>query len=215
MTAGLISDQLGQYLAHFVPERPAEMQAMEARARRTGFPIIGPAAGYFCYQITRLIGARTVFELGSGFGYSTAWFARAVRENGGGTVYHVVWDQALSDEARQHLGALGFGDVIQYRVSEAVQALGETPGPFDLLFVDICKECYPDSLPVIKDKLRPGGVLLVDNMLWGGRVLDESDQSSTTQGIREFTHLVLSDPAWIPMVVPIRDGVLLAYKQGS
>jgi caffeoyl-CoA O-methyltransferase len=197
-----------------VPDRAAEMQAMEAHASETGFPIIGPAAGYFCYEVARLIGARHVFELGSGFGYSTAWFARAVQENGGGTVYHVVWDQQLSQQARQHLGALGFGDIVQYRVAEAVQTLGETPGPFDLIFSDICKECYPESLPAIRDKLRPGGVLLVDNMLWGGRVLDERDRSPTTEGIREFARLVVNDPGWISMVVPIRDGVLIAYKDG-
>jgi caffeoyl-CoA O-methyltransferase len=215
MVTQLISAQVGQYLESLVPERPAEMQAMETHARRTGFPIVGPAAGYFCYQIARLTGARHVFELGSGFGYSTAWFARAVQENGGGTVHHVVWDQQLSDEAREHLGALGFGQIIRYHVAEAVQTLGETPGPFDLIFNDICKECYPDSLPVIRDKLRPGGVLLVDNMLWGGRVLDEGDRSSTTEGIREFTRRVVRDPGWISMVVPIRDGLLLAYKQGA
>jgi predicted O-methyltransferase YrrM len=66
------------------------MQAMEAYAKETNFPIIGPASGYFCYLITRLVGARQVYELGSGYGYSTAWFAKAVKENGGGTVYHTV-----------------------------------------------------------------------------------------------------------------------------
>ena len=76
----------------FLPPRDPELQAMEAAATKTSFPIIGPAAGYFCYLVTRLSGARSVFELGSGFGYSTAWFARGVKENGGGVVHHTVWD---------------------------------------------------------------------------------------------------------------------------
>ena len=88
MSVPLFHPDLPRYLDGLVPSRPAEMMAMEAEAERTDFPIIGPAAGYFCYLITRLIGARSVFGLGSGFGYSTAWFARAVKENGGGTVYH-------------------------------------------------------------------------------------------------------------------------------
>ena len=69
---------LMHYLDHLVPERPPEMQAMEQIAAETGFPIIGPACGQFCYQVARLMSARSVFELGSGYGYSTAWFARAV-----------------------------------------------------------------------------------------------------------------------------------------
>src|SRR5438132_4293461 len=106
------------------------MQAMEAHAREIRFPIIGPASGYFCYQVAKMIGARRVFELGSGFGYSTAWFARAVQENGGGEVHHVVWSEELSQQARGHLSKLGFDDIIKYRMSEAVQALRETEGPF-------------------------------------------------------------------------------------
>lgn len=76
----LIAPQVERLLEQLVPGRAPEMQKMEALAAKTDFPIIGPAAGYFCYLVTRMIGARRVFELGSGFGYSTAWFALAVRE---------------------------------------------------------------------------------------------------------------------------------------
>jgi predicted O-methyltransferase YrrM len=184
--------------------------AMEAEAERTKFPIIGPAAGYFCYLIARLIGARSVFELGSGFGYSTAWFARAVRENGGGIVHHTVWDEDLSGRARSHLAALGVSDLVTFRVGEAVAALRDAEGPFDLVFNDIDKDGYVASLPVIKSRLRAGGVLIVDNVLWSGRIFDESDASSSTTGIREFSRLVTSDPDWAASIVPIRDGLLVA-----
>src|SRR4029079_8323410 len=140
---------LQEYLDGLVPPRPAEMQAMEAYAKQHDFPIIGPASGYFCYQVARMIGARRVFELGSGYGYSTAWFAQAVRENGGGEVHHVVWDEQLSQKARGQLGALGVGDPVRAHVREAVQALREVAGPFDLIFNDIDKRGYPASLPVI------------------------------------------------------------------
>lgn len=213
MPKDLTFAQVQHYLDSLVPSRPVEMQAMEAYANETGFPIIGPTSGYLCYQIARMIGARHIFEMGSGYGYSTAWFARAVRENGGGVVHHVVWNKELSQKARSHLRALGFEDSIQYHVSEAVQVLKETPGPFDLIFNDIDKQAYPASLPIIATKLRPGGVLIVDNMLWNGRVLDESDQSPDTQGVRKFTHLITSDPGWIVSLVPIRDGLMVAYRQ--
>lgn len=204
--------QLTAYLDSLVPPRPPELAAMEAEAAETEFPIIGPAAGQFCYLITRLSGARRVFELGSGFGYSTAWFARAVRENGGGEVHHVVWDEELSRRSRRHLAALGLDDLVRYTVGEAVEALRQADGPFDLIFSDIDKEGYPDSLPVIEDKLIPGGILMVDNMLWRGRVFDDGDRSPATEGVRELTRRVTADPRWTVMIVPIRDGLLVARR---
>ncbi|HWQ12211.1 MAG TPA: O-methyltransferase [Roseiflexaceae bacterium] len=213
MAAELMSAQLREYIDSLVPPRPAELQAMEEKASRLGFPIIGPASGHLCYQVARMIGARRVFELGSGYGYSTAWFARAVRENGGGTVYHTVWDEELSRQARGHLAALGYADIVEYRVSEAVQALRETDGPFDLIFNDIDKHAYPASLAVIDEKLRPGGVLIIDNMIWSGRIFDQQDQDPATQGVREFTRMITTDPRWVASLIPIRDGLILAYKQ--
>lgn len=207
-----IDPRVMKYLDDLVPDRPEAMRAMEERAAETDFPIVGPAAGQFMYAVARSIGARRIFELGSGFGYSTAWFARAVKENGGGVVHHTVWDEALSREARERLDQLGCGDVVEYRVSEAVAALRETDGPFDLVFNDIDKQGYPESLDVIEEKIRPGGVLLVDNLLWHGRILDESDDSPATNGVRELTRRVMGGAGWAASIVPIRDGVLFAVR---
>lgn len=215
MSADPIAPALGAYLDALVPPRHPELAAMEAEARRTDFPIIGPASGQLCYLLARLTGARRVFELGSGFGYSTAWFARAVLENGGGTVHHTVWDAELSARARRHLEALGLAQLVEFRVGEAVEALRQAVGPFDLIFNDIDKEGYPASLAVIADKLRPGGLLITDNLIWHGAVLDAADRSAATDAIREYTRLITSDPGWSAMVVPIRDGLLVARRNES
>jgi caffeoyl-CoA O-methyltransferase len=188
------------------------MSAMEDAAARTRFPIVGPAAGQFCYAMTRLAGARSVFEMGSGFGYSTAWFARAVRENGGGVVHHVVWDEELSARARRHLTALGLADLVRFHVGEAVETLRRTDGTFDVIFNDIDKQAYPASLPVIRDHLRPGGLLIVDNMLWHGKIFDASDHAATTEGVRELTRLLTAGAGWICSLVPIRDGMIVAIR---
>ena len=211
----LIDPRVAAHLDALVPKRPKRMRTMEEDATRSDFPIIGPAAGHFCYLIARMIGARSVFELGSGFGYSTAWFARAVQENGGGTVHHVVWDQALSDQARGHLDALDYRDVVQYHVGEAVETLRGVRGFVDLVFNDIDKEGYPASLDVIEQKLRPGGVLITDNLLWHGRIFDEADESPATAGVRELTRRVMNSDRWDASIVPIRDGLLLARKRGA
>ncbi len=205
--------QLETYLTGMVPSRPPELQKMEAYAKQHQFPIIGPACGHFCYQVARMIGARKIFELGSGYGYSTAWFAQAVQENGGGAVHHVVWDEELSKMARQHLKAMGFEGIIRYRVSEAVQALRESEGPFDLIFNDINKDAYPASLPVIESKLRSGGILIVDNMIWDERVFDDREQSVETEAIRELTRLITTSNNWIASLIPMRDGLMMAMKK--
>ena len=210
----LIADDVAQYLERLVPPRHPELVKMEAYAKKQGFPIIGPVVGQLCYQLARRIGARRVFELGSGFGYSTAFFARAVQENGGGIVHHVVWDEPMSKQARGHLDAMGFASVVQYHVGEAIETLNSEDGPFDLVFNDIDKHAYPDSLPVIEAKLRPGGVLIVDNMLWSGRIFDRSDTSADTQGVRELTRLLTTSRLWSTSVLPIRDGVVVATKIG-
>lgn len=212
MALAALAPEISSYLDALVPTRHPELQAMEAEAARTNFPIIGPAAGQFCYMMSRLLGAKAIFELGSGFGYSTAWFARAVRENGGGVVHHVVWDAELSARARRHLAVLELDHLVEFHVAEAVDELRRTPGPFDVVFNDIDKSGYPASLSVISERLRPGGLLLVDNLLWHGRVLDRSDTSADTEGVRALTRLITQDPQWIGSIVPIRDGILVARR---
>jgi predicted O-methyltransferase YrrM len=189
------------------------MQKMEEYAQQHNFPIIGPVCGYYCYQLAHMIKAKSVFELGSGYGYSTAWFARAVKENRGGVVHHTVWDADLSRRAQEHLSALGFADLVQFHNAEAVETLRHTEGPFDIIFNDIDKEGYPDSLPVIKEKLRHGGVLIIDNMIWSGRVYDSDNHEKNTEAIRRFTRDVTSDLDWIVSLYPARDGMIVAYKK--
>ena len=209
--ADLLRPDIRDYIDALVPPRHPELVAMEALAREQKFPIIGPACGHLCYQLARTIGARRIFELGSGFGYSTAFFAKAVAENGGGVVHHVVWDQALSDQARGHLRAMGLDAYVQFHMGEAVETLAATEGPFDIVFNDIDKHGYPASLPVIEEKTRPGGLLIIDNMLWSGRILDPADTTPNTEGVREVTRRIYGG-GWIPSLVPLRDGMIVALR---
>src|SRR6266540_5750216 len=202
-----------EYLSSLVPPREPELQKMEEYAEKNDFPIIGPVCGYYCYQLARMINAKSIFELGSGYGYSTAWFAKAVKENGGGIVHHTVWDEDLSKRAQRHLSALGFAELVKYHNAEAVATLRQTQGPFDVIFNDIDKDGYPVSLPVIKEKLRHGGVLIIDNMLWSGRSFDADNHEKSTEAIRHFTRDITSDLDWIVSLFPARDGMIIGYKK--
>ena len=209
----IIYDKLQEYLTTLVPSREPVLQEMEEYAEKNDFPALGPVCGYYCYQLARMMRATSVFELGSGYGYSTAWFAKAVRENGGGVVHHTVWDDMLSAMAKEYLNRLGLDDLVEFHNAEAVETLRKSPGTFDIIFNDIDKEGYPESLPVIKNKLRSGGLLIIDNMIWHGQILDPNDHERSTEAIRRFTHDVTTDSDWIVSLTPIRDGMIVAYKR--
>jgi len=93
-----------------------------------------------------------------------------------------------------------------------VRTLKETTGPFDLIFLDIEKKDYPAALPVIEEKLRPGGVLIVDNMVWSGRVYQPAEQGDDTKGVRELTRALTKNPRWIVSLIPIRDGLMVGVR---
>lgn len=191
------------------------LSRLEKEAAASEFPIIGPAAGRYCWFMARVIGARRIFELGSGFGYSTIWFARALRDMGGkGTVHHTVWDEKLSERARANVKEAGLEKLVTFHCAEAVETLKKAAGPFDLIFNDIDKEGYPGALPVVKSKLRAGGIFITDNLLWHGRAFDSENHESTTEAIRAFTKLIQEDPDFISTLVPIRDGLWVAQKTG-
>ena len=212
-------NRIQEYLTSLVPGRPKEMQIMEDYAEKHNFPIIGPVAGYYCYQIARMIGALSVFEMGSGYGYSTAWFAKAVQETSAeqpgkkAEVHHVVWDQTLSDKARVHLKNLALDHLVQFHVAEAVQTLHATDKQFDLIFCDIDKDGYPAALDAINEKTHPGSALIIDNMLWHARIFDPNDRTIQTAGVREFTRRISSSQEWIVSLAPLRDGLIVGYKK--
>lgn len=206
-----ITAQIASYIEAATRFDDPLLSEMEQRAERERFPIIGPLVGPWLHFFTRLIGARKVYELGSGYGYSTWFFAKAVQQNlaqlgGSGEVVHTVWDAQLSADARDNMRRAGFGDLVRFIEGEALAALtAEQPG-WDLIFMDIDKEGYPRALPLIEEKLRPGGLLIVDNLLWSGRVADDIDTTPATVAIREITKLLSDSPRWDFVLCPLRDG---------
>jgi caffeoyl-CoA O-methyltransferase len=204
--------QVQEHLLGLTQHHDPVLLRMEEEARRDRFPIIGAPAGQYCYMLARAIGARRIFELGSGYGYSTLWFAKAVRENGGGEVHHTVWDDGLHQRARANVAEAGYQDVVRFHLGEAVEGLRNTEGPFDILFNDIDKHGYPASLPVMKEKLRVGGLIIIDNMLWHGAIFDESRQDEDTRGVREVTRMFQEDKDFAFQLIPIRDGLITALR---
>ncbi|MCH7471338.1 O-methyltransferase [bacterium] len=211
-------DEVYQYIEQHTRFGDPLLAEMEERAAREDFPIIGPLVGPWLYFFTRLIGARRVFELGSGFGYSTWYFAKAVADNAAsanepasnGLVTHTVWDENLSAAAQENMARAGLTHVCEFILGEAVEALRKVEPGIDIIFMDINKEGYPAAIPVIEEKLRRGGLLLVDNVIWSGAVTDPSDQRESTRAIREMMGMLSASASWQLLVNPLRDGVAVA-----
>ncbi len=186
---------------------------METLAAERGFPIVGPQVGTLLSVLAQGIGARRVFEMGSGFGYSTLWFARAV--GAGGQVVHTEGSEENSARAREFLGQAGLSERVRFLVGDARDLLRAEDGEFDIVFCDIDKEQYGEVPEIALPRLRPGGLLIVDNMLWYGRVLESSPKHETTRGVRALTETLLGDPRLETSILPIRDGVSVSVFRGD
>jgi len=184
---------------------------METEAQRLGFPIVGRNVGVTLELLARSLGAARVFELGSGFGYSAFWFARAVGPEG--EVHCTDGDPANQMKAADYLTRAGLWDRITYNVGDAVEALDETGGLFDLIYDDIDKQGYPDAWRVARERVRVGGLYVCDNVLWSGRVPPDGEPpDEVTEAIREHNALIAGDRSFISSILPIRDGVMVALR---
>jgi caffeoyl-CoA O-methyltransferase len=182
---------------------------MEAEGERRHFPIVGRNVGVTLEVLARSIGARRVMELGSGFGYSAYWFARAVGPDG--EVQCTDGDAANADAGRAYLDRAGLGERVTYHVGDALESFGGIDGDFDVVFCDIDKPGYPDAWRAASERIRVGGLYLCDNTLGfgGGTVLDNGDGPDA---IRDHNRLIAEDERFISTIVPTREGVLVAIR---
>ena len=182
---------------------------MEAEAAARNFPIVGRNVGVTLEVLTRSVGARRVIELGSGFGYSGYWHARAIGPNG--ELHLTDGDPENERKARDYLGRAGLWESVTYHVGDAVTSLNSLDGQFDIVYDDIDKEGYPDAWRAARERVRLGGLYVCDNVLWSGRVLDD-DPDERTKAILEHNALIAEDERYVSTIVPTRDGVMVAVR---
>ncbi|MEQ9617684.1 MAG: O-methyltransferase [Deltaproteobacteria bacterium] len=205
----IVNPEIEDYLSSLTPVEDAILKEMELYAGNNDFPIVGPLVGRFLSQIALMTGAKKVLELGSGFGYSAYWFAGSVGE--GGSVVFTELSPGNSRLAEDYLTRAGVRDRVRIITGNALDVLDSAQDEFDIIFNDIDKEYYPEVVDKAYAKLRKGGLLITDNVLWFGRVVS-GDNSPSTEGVREFTRLLLSREGFFTTIIPIRDGVSLSLK---
>ena len=206
----LVSPELDAYIRELIPARDPVIAEMEAYAAEHDVPIVGPAVATLLEVLARSIGAARVFELGSAIGYSTAFFARAVGK--GGQVFYTDGSEENARRAKGYLDRMGFGDRVTIKVGDAVTSLEATTGYYDVIFIDVDKDGYPAALQAAAPRVRRGGYLLADNVLWSGKVVDPGVRDAATEGIRTFNKRLFSLEEFRSVIVPLRDGVAIARR---
>jgi len=209
--ATIVNPAIEAYMKNLYDDGDAVRHEMEELAAKRKFPIVGPLVGRDLAVLTRAIGARRVFELGSGFGYSALFFARAMGP--GGIVHCTDTSEENVNLAHTFLGRAGVLAGITYHREEATLALRRVGGVWDIIYNDIDKDGYPETVELAYEHLRPGGLFITDNVLWSGRVLPGTDdQSASTRGVLEFTRRLFGHAGFLTSILPSRYGVAVALR---
>lgn len=201
--------RIESYIMDLAPGEDPFLEAMEERAKETGVPIIDRLVGRLLYILTRLKKPGLVVELGSGFGYSSYWFARALGNQG--KVVLTDYSEQHMAYARKIFSEAGLSARAEFRVGDALRIGGEYEN-VDLLFIDIDKYQYLEAIRVMLPKLAENALVIADNALWHGTVAEENPQFKDSGAVRRFNEFMFSQGDFFTTIVPLRDGVLLAYK---
>jgi predicted O-methyltransferase YrrM len=186
---------------------------MEAYGEEHGFPIVGRNVGVTLEVLARSVGARRIMELGSGYGYSAYWHARAVGD--GGEVHLTDGDPRNERRAGEYLARARLADRTAFHVGDAVTELDRLGGDFDVVFNDIDKHGYPEAWRAARERVRPGGLYVCDNVLWYGRVAvpdTDGGRPEWTDAVLEHNRLIAEDDRYLSTIVPTRDGVMVALR---
>jgi caffeoyl-CoA O-methyltransferase len=199
------------YAASHTTQPPEYLSRVaEETSRMEGAQMLsGHVAGGLLAALVHATQARLVLELGTFSGYSALSMAMALPP--GGRIITCELDPERAEIARRHFDASPHGDRIEIRVGPALESAKAVEGPFGVVFIDAHKPEYVDYYEAVVPKLAPNGVIVVDNTLWSGAVADESDTSETTEAIRRFNEHVLADPRTQCVILPVGDGMTLAW----
>jgi len=210
-----VSEAPARYMDGLLEPPFAVMLDIEATARREGQPAVGRHTGALLRTLVALHRPKRLLEIGTNIGYSALWMASAMRADA--HLDTIEFDEALVARARANfVAATADGDLADRIAIHAGAALDVLPlldaGAYDLVFLDADKREYPRYFDHVKRLLRPGGVILVDNVFWSGKVWDDSAQDADTRGIRDLTQAAFDDPELTTTIVPVEDGLGLFVK---
>ncbi len=205
----IVDENIEKYLLNYANTEEPVIKEMEEYGNKKGFPIVGPSVGRLLQQYCMLSKAKRVLELGSGFGYSAAWFFMGMLTNG--TVTCTEYSKENVELGRDYMTRLGAVGVVNFLEGDALELINEQEGRFDIIFNDIDKEQYPKAFELGLPLLRKGGLFITDNVLWKGKVAEEKPDAAT-QGVLEYNRKIFNTPGVLSTIIPLRDGVSVSIK---
>lgn len=206
-----MSDRAGDYIVGLFSAEDELLASLREEADRTGLPPIAISAdeGRLLQVLLTSINARRVLEVGTLGGYSAICMARALPP--GGRLLSIEINEDHATFARRYIDRASLGDRIEVRVGRALDVLPSLDGErFDAIFLDADKEPLPTYFEWALRLVRPGGLIIGDNALWGGRAYDGDQPDDKTRGVREFNRRMATDPRVMGIIVPTHDGVAIA-----
>jgi len=173
----------------------------------------GHLQGRFLSMISHLMRPKQILEIGTYTGYSALCLAEGLAENG--KLHTIDINEELESRTRAYFDASPSGKRITYHIGHALEIIPQLSGMFDLVFIDADKDNYSRYYDLVVERVTPGGLIIADNVLWSGKVVDPTalTKDTTTRLLDEFNKKVAGDPRMETILVPLRDGLLMARKK--
>ena len=212
----IVPDAIERYLASLNRFGTPVLDAIARDNEQRGLPLIDPEVGALLRVLALAVGAKRTLEIGTAIGYSGIWLAGALPP--GGSLFTMEMDEARAQEARGNFERAGVDDRVTVIVGDANLKIAKVAGPFDLIFQDGHKPLYSVMLDRLVALLRPGGLLVTDNVLWDGEVAPgfttaPQRPDADTRAIAEYNERVAAHPSLLTAIVPLRDGVSISVKK--
>ena len=205
-----IDSAIEEYARVFSGEPSALLQELD---RETHAMILQPRMlsghlqGRFLSFFAKVCRPTTILEIGTFTGYSALCLAEGLLP--GGRLITIDINEELETFTRSFFDRSDYKEQIDYRIADAKDELIKIEGPFDMVFIDADKRNYSLYYDLIMDKMSPGGLILVDNVLWSGKIVDENARDKSTQALKDFNQKCLDDPRVDKMLLPLRDGLYM------
>ncbi len=208
-----LETRLSAYLETLEASQDPLINEMEQFAKEKGFPIVGHQCAKRMAALCMAIGAAKVVELGSGFGYSTMWLAKAVGESG--KVVHTEFDIGNVETAKSFLSKAGLIRRVHFHNGDGLDFLSKSNEIWDAVFIDADKSQYPQALKIAVEKVREGGWIFAHNVVWSGKIADPDNSEDSTRSLREYLNQALNHPHLLTYIDPVHDGLAISLKTTS
>lgn len=212
----LLPEYIEDYASRFTEK---ESDVLKELSRETHSKVLNPEMlsghlqGRILSLFSRLINPENILEIGTYTGYSAICLSEGLRD--GGTLYTIDKNEELESFARKYFDKAGISSRVDLRIGNALNIISDLDCTFDLVFIDADKENYVHYYHQVIDKVNQGGLIIADNVLWSGKVVDKNQNDKDTIALREYVQKVKKDERVRPLLMPVRDGLMIAQKSNQ